>query len=164
MRRRPSLWWTMYEWNHHCIGSDFACSDVVVFFAQTKPVVVPPPNVTLECSQPTSPAQTGTANVTDNCDAAPTVSYNDTVIPGSCPSNYVIIRDWVAIDACGNFISATQQITVRALSGFQTARYLTPCRCSGARHHSACSDGPSEHHDRLHRVSGSELHWPCDRG
>ncbi|WP_264521010.1 hypothetical protein [Flavobacterium sp. N1994] len=44
-----------------------------------------------------------------------------TVLQGSCPSNYKIIRTWVATDACGNEnpIRLTQEIDVTDKTGPQ---------------------------------------------
>ncbi|MBK6378333.1 MAG: T9SS type A sorting domain-containing protein [Chitinophagaceae bacterium] len=55
--------------------------------------------------------------------SAPTVIANDvcsftsitnttTTTPGSCPSNYTIVKTWTATDQCGNSTSASQTITV----------------------------------------------------
>jgi hypothetical protein len=61
------------------------------------PSVSPPPDKEQDCSVSTDPAQTGRPNVTDNCDDNPTVSFNDTVTPGRCPQEKIILRQWVAI-------------------------------------------------------------------
>jgi hypothetical protein len=60
------------------------------------------------------PAQTGTATVTTSCGASETLTYTDTVSTGSCAGTYVINREWVAVDACGNTGTCTQVITVIA--------------------------------------------------
>jgi len=55
--------------------------------------------------------------------AAPNVAAADTCssvdidlvttnLPGICPNNYTLQRVWTAIDACGNSVSATQNVTV----------------------------------------------------
>jgi hypothetical protein len=57
------------------------------------------------------PAQTGTATVTQGCSAS-TLTYCDTVSTGSCSGTYVISREWIASDACGNTNTCLQLITV----------------------------------------------------
>jgi len=48
----------------------------------------------------------------DNCGTA-TVSVTETILAGNCPSNYQIIRSWIATDACGNNSTpVSQTITV----------------------------------------------------
>lgn len=72
-----------------------------------------PSNTTVECDDPTDPANTGGfATATDNCDASPIVDYSDDVVPGSCPQSWTITRTWTATDACGNSTSQNQVITV----------------------------------------------------
>jgi hypothetical protein len=59
-----------------------------------------------------SPAQTGTATVSDTCSPNPKLTYSDSVSKESCGATYVISRQWSAVDACGNSNSCTQLITV----------------------------------------------------
>lgn len=49
---------------------------------------------------------------TDDCDPAPTVSYTDTEVPGTCAQAKTITRRWTATDACGNVSWCDQIITV----------------------------------------------------
>ncbi|MCP4580979.1 MAG: T9SS type A sorting domain-containing protein [candidate division Zixibacteria bacterium] len=68
-----------------------------------------PANVTVECDNiPPEPTMTAT----DNCDPAPTVSFDESTTTGSCPQEYVITRTWTATDACGNSDVCVQVITV----------------------------------------------------
>ena len=78
----------------------------------TAPFVTPPADVTVECDESTDPAETGTATAVDNCDPNPGVTYTDTVVAGSCPQEYTIVRTWTATDDCGNSASADQIISV----------------------------------------------------
>ena len=68
-----------------------------------------PGDVTVECD-----AVPATADVTatDNCDAAPVVTLEETITPGTCTGQYTITRTWTATDACGNSSSASQTINV----------------------------------------------------
>jgi formylglycine-generating enzyme required for sulfatase activity len=77
----------------------------------TSPVFTLPADVTIACSDDSSPANTGSATATDNCDPAPGVTYSDVEI-GTCPSGQTILRTWTATDTCGNVASADQVITL----------------------------------------------------
>jgi len=58
------------------------------------------------------PAQTGTATVAEGCGGTATLTYTDTVSTGSCAGTYVIDREWVAVDSCGNTDTCVQVITI----------------------------------------------------
>ncbi|HEX4121166.1 MAG TPA: SdrD B-like domain-containing protein, partial [Verrucomicrobiae bacterium] len=57
-------------------------------------------------------SQTGTATVVGSCTPNPTLTNYDTVVSAGCTGNYVIEREWVAVDACGNSNTCTQLITI----------------------------------------------------
>jgi len=69
-----------------------------------------PADATVECNAVLAPA---TVTATDNCDTAPTVSFNEARLDGNCPGNYVLKRTWTAQDASGNASSLTQTIIVQ---------------------------------------------------
>lgn len=74
-----------------------------------------PPDVTVECGDPTSFSFTGEATASTNCSLSDFVgiSSDDQIISGAdCPDNITILRTWTAVDFCGNSISCTQWITV----------------------------------------------------
>jgi hypothetical protein len=77
------------------------------------PVITCPPNVTIQCSASTLPANTGTATATIDCGSGVTINYTDVIVAGNCPDNYMIQRLWSAQDNCGNTVTCTQVITVR---------------------------------------------------
>ncbi|MBI1825571.1 MAG: HYR domain-containing protein [Planctomycetes bacterium] len=78
----------------------------------TNPVIACPSNVTVECSASPLPSNTGSASTTDNLDCSPVVTFTDSVAGGSCAQSSVITRTWKAADACGNFSTCDQVITV----------------------------------------------------
>jgi hypothetical protein len=60
-----------------------------------------PSNKTIQCDESTDPSHTGTATAGDTCDPVPDVASADTIVPGSCPQEYNIQRNWTATDDCG---------------------------------------------------------------
>ncbi|NOT32013.1 MAG: hypothetical protein HOP15_16325 [Planctomycetes bacterium] len=68
--------------------------------------LVCPPDVTVDCTAPTAPSNTGTPT---GCAGA---SFTDSETPGSCAGNYVITRTWSAPNGCGDTVTCEQEITV----------------------------------------------------
>ena len=85
--------------------------------SMTPPVIVCPPNITLECDESTVPIIDGGSlpnpTATDACDPNPMLAYSDTFAPGSCPQNRVITRTWTATNACGESSSCLQTLTIQ---------------------------------------------------
>ncbi|MBK7342074.1 MAG: hypothetical protein IPJ06_02505 [Saprospiraceae bacterium] len=77
----------------------------------TPPVITCAMDVTVECTDPTDPANTGMSTATDNC-GMPTVSSTEFTTPGGCAAEYVITRTWTAEDECGMTATCEQMITV----------------------------------------------------
>ena len=77
----------------------------------TRPSLILPPNITLDC--PTTPGtnNTGVAVAQDTCGSV-SVSFND-VVTTNCGGTKVVARTWTAIDSCGNSTNGIQNITVR---------------------------------------------------
>jgi hypothetical protein len=82
----------------------------------TPPVVTCPgvPPLRLVCGEPTDPASTGFAQITDNCDPNPTLEYVDTDVPNApgFPLVMTILRDWIGTDASGNIDNCIQAILI----------------------------------------------------
>ncbi|MDI1316010.1 gliding motility-associated C-terminal domain-containing protein [Flavobacterium sp.] len=73
-----------------------------------------PADTTASCDTIPAPA---VLTATDNCGTA-TVVMTETTLAGSCPSNYTIVRTWIATDVCGNSNNpVTQNITVSDTAG-----------------------------------------------
>jgi uncharacterized repeat protein (TIGR01451 family) len=83
-------------------GNSASGSQTVTVQDTLPPIIFPPPPVTVLCGSSTDPSATGMATAVDNCDPAPGVSFVDNALPGPCPSGSLILRTWVATDACGN--------------------------------------------------------------
>ncbi|WP_199732325.1 HYR-like domain-containing protein, partial [Flavobacterium macacae] len=80
---------------------------------RTAPVVPSAPqDVTVNCPSDVPPMISLTA--IDDCSGNIVASGTDTIILGSCPSSYVIIRTWNFTDNCNNTSSVSQTITVNS--------------------------------------------------
>jgi Mg-chelatase subunit ChlD len=78
----------------------------------TAPTLTCPLDMTIECDTSTDPSNTGFATASDNCEPAPTVTYSDVELSGSCPAEKTITRTWTATDDAGNVSSCVQTIEV----------------------------------------------------
>jgi hypothetical protein len=102
-----------YKVTDACLNTSVDIIHIINVDDATAPVLTCPANVTIECTDDTLPATTGTETVTDNCDAAPLTTYSDvTASSPSCPLEYTITRTWTATDVCGNSSLCTQLITI----------------------------------------------------
>ena len=112
-------------------GNIGSCDQVVTIVDTSAPEITCPDDITVQCTpdvesstdsscttalvtalKNTSPAETGSATATDNCDADPAISFSDSSVDGSCPQEEVITRTWTATDNCGNSSTCDQAITV----------------------------------------------------
>ena len=94
-------------------GNSSSESQVLTVIDDTKPVITCPADAKISCGRDgnepdDSPDVTGMATATDNCDAAPVITYTDTERTTLCGA---ITRTWRATDACGNFSECTQEIS-----------------------------------------------------
>ncbi|MCF6405228.1 gliding motility-associated C-terminal domain-containing protein [Chitinophaga filiformis] len=99
-------------------GLSAQAQQVITVTDKTAPVfnVAAPANVTVNCDA--IPAAVN-LTATDACSGPLTVTPIEVQVsqPGACPSNYQLIRKWVAVDACGNASDTLKQIvTVRDIT------------------------------------------------
>ncbi len=92
-------------------GNSSSCVQIISIQDTEGPVITCPANITVECTDSTDPADTGSATAVD-CDPNPTITFTDNVTPGACPQENSIERTWTATDACGNSSTCVQTITV----------------------------------------------------
>jgi gliding motility-associated-like protein len=90
--------------NNAQINAQFSIQD------KTSPVLSGLPD-TLFASCESIPS-VGSPMLSDNCDPAPLLLFEETQIPGSCPQSYAIKRMWTATDYCGNTDSLLQWVIV----------------------------------------------------
>ena len=98
-------------------GNSSTCDQVITVQDVTAPVISCAGNVTLNCQDDNTPANTGTATATDNCSPV-VITFTDVstqVANVSNPGyyNYTITRTWRAADVTGNFSECIQSITVQ---------------------------------------------------
>jgi hypothetical protein len=101
-------------------GNTSSSVQTITVLDRTAPVLSPAPaDATVECGAVPAAA---TLTATDNCDAAPVVTYNESRTNGACANSYTLTRTWTATDACGNASRSVQTITVLD----RTAPVLSP--------------------------------------
>jgi len=95
-------------------GNTVSESQTITLQDVTDPVLSGvPADVQVQCDAIPSAPQVGSGiQATDNCDTNVDVSFDETVVPGSCIDGYILIRTWTATDNCGNQVVETQEITV----------------------------------------------------
>ena len=98
---------TVTDW----CGNMSTCTTNVQTIEVVPPIIICPPNVQVACDNDISPAITGTATATDNCDPSPSITFSD-VAQGQFPCDGVIQRTWKAEDNCGNMSTCVQNILV----------------------------------------------------
>ncbi|MBX2929591.1 MAG: T9SS type A sorting domain-containing protein [Saprospiraceae bacterium] len=98
---------TVTDW----CGNTSTCATEIQTIEVVPPVIMCPPNITLTCDNDISPATTGMATATDNCDPNPTITFSDGVM-GLMPCDGFIQRTWTAMDNCGNVSTCVQIISV----------------------------------------------------
>lgn len=67
-----------------------------------------PADLSLDCAA--GAPEVANVTATDNCDADVVVTFTETSVPGACASE-TLIRTWTATDACGNTVTASQEIS-----------------------------------------------------
>ncbi len=86
-------------------GNSDICVQIITVLDTTQPTITCPENLTIACSDPSDPDNTGYPTVSDNCEVSE-ITYSDVT------TDELITRTWVAIDACGNTIDCEQLITI----------------------------------------------------
>lgn len=77
------------------------------------PTFVGPEDITVNCEDVFNfPVVGEPSNLLDACTENPNTSFEDNIIPGNCPNNYTIERNWRIFDDCGNDRFFEQIITV----------------------------------------------------
>lgn len=93
-------------------GQEATAEQLIILNDVFPPEIDVIPELEATCGDDLSPEALGYPEVFDECDAGPELTYEDTIIPGDCDGQYLISRQWVAVDACGNIGDAEQTIVV----------------------------------------------------
>ncbi len=94
-------------------GNITSQTQTIIVRDNSAPSMFIPFNITISCHESADTSVTGSPTmISDNCDSNPLVTFSDTTIPGGCPNNFTIERLWRIEDACGNFLTSTQIITI----------------------------------------------------
>jgi hypothetical protein len=100
----------IYRATDYC-GNSVSCGQRITVRDTTPPVLTCPPDKQLQCGESSSPANTGTATATDNCEGAVVICFRDVITQANCTGREGVDRIWIATDFCGNTSSCTQHIT-----------------------------------------------------
>jgi hypothetical protein len=84
-------------WTASCNGQDSHATQLIDVTDTLPPSLTLPRNVTVYCSDSTSPDATGQATASDTCDPNPVVTFSDSVTTNQCDRN--ITRTWTATGA-----------------------------------------------------------------
>ncbi|PYE81866.1 gliding motility-associated-like protein [Winogradskyella epiphytica] len=99
--------WTVTD----ACGNSVSDNQTITIQDTTAPILNVPADITIECNDDESSANTGIATANDGCGEV-VISQSDSIIPGNCGYTKTILRTWTATDECGNVTSAEQIITV----------------------------------------------------
>src|SRR5207249_254003 len=95
--------------SNDCGETAIPCTQLITIVDTTPPVITCAAPKTIECpATPSFPAPT----CTDTCDPAPSITFVDSSIPGTCPGTGKFTRTWTCTDCSGNSASCSQTITV----------------------------------------------------
>ncbi len=94
-------------------GHTATCVRTYTAIDNTAPTITCPAGVTVPCASQVPAVNTAAVTTSDNCGAAPTVTFlGDAISNQSCANRYTITRTYRATDACGNTATCAQTITV----------------------------------------------------
>ncbi|HRI00834.1 MAG TPA: HYR domain-containing protein [Saprospiraceae bacterium] len=95
-------------------GNTSICVQSVAVFDNIAPSLNCPSNITLTCQSDTSTQSTGYPTVLESCsDTIKQITWTNLTSPGICNDNYIIRRNFTAIDSCNNISNCTQLITLQ---------------------------------------------------
>lgn len=89
-------------------GNSARCVQEIHIIDENPPIIICPPETTIECDESKDPSNTGYATATDTCTPNPSITYIDSVQMLGCGGT--ITRIWRATDACGNMSECVQII------------------------------------------------------
>jgi len=91
-------------------GNVSTCNHFLIFTDPTPPVITCPPNMTVECGDPTDPMTTGIATADAFCGSVMITSLDSFIV--DCGLTGTIERTWIATDSIGNISECVQTIII----------------------------------------------------
>ena len=100
-----------YHTNSNTLLNSFTCTQLFRINDTEAPVFTTsiPSTLTIENSNQLPVYE---LQATDNCSNQVAVVYEQEIIPGNCPTNYQVVRRWIATDACENAVEITQVVSI----------------------------------------------------
>ena len=110
--------------------SDHDAAVAYLLFPDVTPPIITCAAQTTPIDCPTTPVFTP-PTATDNCSPAPTITFTDVTVPGTCPGTYSVTRTWTATDGTGNTASCVRTIVVQDVTPpvITCAAQTTPIDC-----------------------------------
>ncbi|MCE7926671.1 MAG: HYR domain-containing protein [Haliscomenobacteraceae bacterium CHB4] len=109
-------------------GNVSTCETYIVVQDNSLPTITScPPGNTLACDADFSPAAQGIAIADDNCTVT-SITYTDSIAPGTGNFCYSVLRSWLAVDQAGNSAVCVQ--TFNVLDTVKPVLNLTPADVS----------------------------------
>lgn len=126
-------------------GNSTSKTQTITVNGTTAPTITTfPSDANYSCAASVPLANDSLVSSTDNCGGSATITHDADVISSSnCPNHFTITRRYRATDACGNFTSRTQTITVDD----QTAPWIQPPFLTNATY--SCADSVPPANDSL---------------
>lgn len=106
-----------------CGNTGYFSQDIRIIDTVKPTLATVPGNISVECNAIPAPPAPNTMGGADNCDEAVDILFSETEIkdpnPANCAhwTNYMVIRQWTAVDNCGNSRTYTQAISVQDNTG-----------------------------------------------
>ncbi len=94
-------------------GNESSCQTYIVVQDNVAPAITCPANKTIQCTDPTAPANNGTASATDNCQGSIMITFSDTLAAGTGATCVVLNRYWQARDLSGNVAVCIQKLNIQ---------------------------------------------------
>ena len=111
-------------------ASNFSFHQSVTVIDQTPPefLITMPTDITVDCDLIPPFTALTISDIQDNCTNSSDISItiDSSIVPGSCPNEYQIIRTWTLQDECGNLTQHKQVIHVQDLESPEILIPLPP--------------------------------------
>ncbi|MCC6463079.1 MAG: T9SS type A sorting domain-containing protein [Saprospiraceae bacterium] len=93
-------------------GHTSTCAQTIVVKDETPPSISCPPNVTLSCTEQALAIDLNVVSASDNCGVAAKKHLQDNITGNACQNTYLILRSFLAEDACGQSATCSYRIRV----------------------------------------------------